>query len=59
VPVVDHLDGLDALVPELADVLRDGDAAERRAGLLLDDEARDALVGLGREGDDPGPLAVR
>ncbi len=59
VVVVDHLDGLDALVPELADVLRDRDAAERRAGLLLDDEARDALVGARRERDDPGPLAVR
>src|SRR6476646_6592892 len=52
--VVDHLDGLDALVPELADVLRHGDAAEARTGVLLDDEAGDALVGLRRERDDPG-----
>ena len=30
-----------------------------RAGLLLDDEARDALVGAGRERNDAGALAVR
>ena len=52
VPVVLHLDRLDALVPELADVAAHGDAAEPRAGLLLDDEARDALVGARRERDD-------
>ena len=59
VAVVHHLDGLDALVAELADVLADGDALELRSRILLDDEARDAFVGAGREGDDARALAVR
>ena len=60
VAVVDHLDGLDALVAELADVAAHGDAADSLgAGLLLDDEAGDALVGAGRQRDQPGALPVR
>ena len=39
-------------------LLADGDAPERRARLLLDDEAADALVGAGRERDERRPLAV-
>ena len=42
---VGHLDGLDALVAELADVLADGDAFVRRPGFLLHDERADTLVG--------------
>src|SRR5262249_62330183 len=58
--VVGHLDGLDALVAELPDVAAHGDAAEALGvGLLLDHEARDALVGAGRQRDEAGALAVR
>ena len=56
---VGHLDRLDALVAELADVAADPDALERGAGLLLDDERADALAGAGGEGHDGGALAVR
>src|SRR5262249_58858413 len=58
--VVGHLDGLDALVAELPDVAAHRDAAEALGvGLLLDHEARDALVGAGRQRDEAGALAVR
>ena len=50
--VVRHLDGLDALVAELADVATDADAAEALGtGLLLDHEAGDAFVGPAAAGD--------
>src|SRR5205085_11479502 len=58
VAVVAHLDGLDALVAELADRAADGDAARSEAGLLLDDEAGDPLGRPRRQRHDRGPLAV-
>ena len=57
--VVRHLDGLDAPVAELADVLRHGDTAVARARLLLDDERRDAFIGTGCERDDARSFPVR
>ena len=56
--VVEHLDGLDALVAELPDVLRDGDPLEVRTGFLLDDETGDALFGSRRERNDAGAFTV-
>ena len=53
-----HLDRLDAAVAQLAHVLADRNAFEARAGLLLDDEGGDALLGPGGQQDDGGPLAV-
>ena len=55
---VRHLDGLDAAVAELADVVADRDALEARSGLLLDDERGDALLGPGDERHQTGPLTV-
>src|SRR5256885_1643431 len=44
-PVVDvgHLDGFDAFVAQLADLLADRDAFELRSWFLLDDERADAV----------------
>ncbi len=53
-PVVAHLDGLETLVAELADVAAHRDATEPVAGLLLDEEAGDALLGACRERNEPG-----
>src|SRR4051794_2339383 len=53
-----HLDGLDALVAELADLLAHGDAPEPGARLLLDDERAHARIGLGGQYDEGGALAV-
>ncbi len=55
---VGHLDGLDAPVPELADVLADRDPLERWPRLLLDDEGGDALRRAGGQGHEAGALAV-
>ena len=55
---VRHLDRLDAAVAQLAHVLAHRDALEARAGLLLDDEGGDALLGPGGQRHDGGPLAV-
>ena len=55
---VRHLDGLDALVAELRNGLRHGDATERRTGLLLDDEAGDTLGADGGVGDDSGEACL-
>ena len=56
---VRHLHRLDALVPELADVLRHRQPFEHGPRILLDDERRDAFVGARGEGDDAGSFAVR
>ncbi len=53
-----HFDRLDAAVAQLAHVFADRNALEVRAGLLLDDEGGDALLGPGGQQDDGGPLAV-
>ena len=55
---VGHLDGLDAAVAQLADVLAHRDPLELRSRLLLDDEGGDALLGACRQGDDGGALPV-
>src|SRR5688500_17287102 len=58
--LVGHLDGLDALVSELADVAAHRDAARLHGiRLLLVYEARDAFVGARRKLDEPRALAVR
>src|SRR3954451_13156914 len=58
-PVVGHLDRLDALVSELADIAADRDASARGARLLLDDETGDALVGAHGQRDQSRALTVR